>query len=86
MKKYVKSRFKLMKKTTSFVVGISTFSFILMFFIVPSVAEAAEFINFKLEQSTDTIDWYPVDGDLDTGFFIELDPSYTYKYIDVLYG
>ena len=86
MKKYANNRLKLLKKTTSFLVGISTFSFIIMLCVVPSIAEEAEFINFKLEQSTDTVNWYPVDGDLNTGFFIELDPSITYKYIDVRYA
>ncbi|MCJ7571947.1 MAG: hypothetical protein MUO82_08745, partial [Candidatus Thermoplasmatota archaeon] len=86
MKKYANNRLKLLKKTTSFLVGISTFSFIIMLCIVPSIAVDAEFLNFKLKQSTDTVDWYSVDGDLNTGFFIELDSSITYKYIDVRYG
>jgi len=55
--------------------------------IIPSVtAQEPEFINVKLQQSTDQINWYDIDGILETGFTMELDPLVVYHYLDVKYA
>ncbi len=86
MNENVNNKLKIFKRTNLVLVGLIAFLLIVILFVVSSNAEEPEFINFKLEQSTDTIDWYPIDGNLNTGFTVELDSAITYKYIDVKYG
>jgi parallel beta-helix repeat protein len=50
------------------------------------LADVPEFINVKLSQSTDLINWSDIDGTLRTGFTLELDPTVTYHYLDVKYA
>ena len=57
------------------------------FVFMPNVgATEPEFINFKLQQSTDQVNWYDVDGTLDTGFTLVLNESVAYHYLDVKYA
>ena len=64
------------------------FSLILsMFVFMPSVnATPPVFINLKLQQSTDQINWYDIDGSLDTGFTLVLNESVAYHYLDFKYA
>jgi len=58
-----------------------------MFIFMPNVyATEPEFINFKLMQSTDQVNWYDVDGTLDTGFTLMLNESVAYYYLNVKYA
>jgi parallel beta-helix repeat protein len=64
------------------------FSLILsMFVFMPTVnATPPVFINLKLQQSTDQINWYDIDGSLDTGFTLVLNESVAYHYLDFKYA
>lgn len=42
-----------------------------------------EFQTLTLRQSTDELNWSPVDGDLAAGFVLELTPTVGYHYLDV---
>ena len=60
-------------------------AFVFLFVSVAS-AQEPEFISVKLEQSTDQIDWYEIDGTLSTGYTMELNPSVIYYYLNIKFA
>jgi len=73
------------KKAGSFLIIILLVLSIFIF--MPNVfATEPEFINFQLMQSTDQVNWYDVDGTLDTGFTLVLNESVAYYYLNVKYA
>ena len=64
------------------------FSLVLSMFVFIPNANATQpvFINFKLKQSTDQVNWYDIDGSLDTGFTLVLDESVPFYYLNVKYA
>jgi len=77
---------KYFKNTCFIFVVITSLIISMMMFAITIEADEPEFLDLKLEQSTDMINWDLIDGNLDTGYNVELDPSLTYKYLDVKYG
>ena len=81
-----KGRSRLISKRYTVIIGLIAVVFFVLS-ISPSVyAQEPEFINVKLQQSVDQINWYDVDGILDTGFTMKLDPLELYYYLDVKYA
>jgi len=55
-------------------------------FIPTIAAEEPEFINLKIQYSTDQTNWYDIDGTFQTGFNLVLNDSITYYYLNVKYA
>ena len=60
--------------------------FFVLLTLVSVTAQEPEFINIKLQQSVDQVNWYDIDGIMETGFTMVLDPAETYYYLDVKYA
>ena len=86
MNKYVNNRLEIFRNTIFVFVGIVALLLFITIFVTATSATEPEFINFKLEKSTDNLSWDPVNGNLNTGFILELNSSINYYYIDVQYG
>ena len=81
-----KSGSSLISRRYAIIIGLIAIIFFVLS-VLPSVtAQEPEFVNIKLQQSVDQISWYDIDGIMETGFTMALDPSETYYYLDVKYA
>lgn len=71
------------RKISMYIGLIIAFAFL---FVSVASAQDPEFITVKLEQSTNQIDWYEIDGTLSIGYTMELDPSETYYYLNIKFA
>lgn len=74
-------------KNRKYIISIGLVVVFFVLLTLPSMsAQEPEFINIKLQQSVNQLSWYDINGVMETGFTMTLDPSETCYYLDVKYA
>lgn len=78
----IENKYNLKSRRYIFLYGCILAIFFVILFLPCEVAQGPEFSNIELEYSLNEIDWFDVDGTLESGFDLWLNSSATYYYLN----